>query len=219
MNSNDELTVAYVMSRFPKLTETFILAELEAMDRAGVRIELFPLLRQTGEPVQPAAVGWVERAHYLPFLSLPILRAQWWFLRDRQRRRRYLGAFFDMLGETWRSPNFFLGGLGIFPKVARMAGVRSALSIEYLMRKMPASTRATAPSHTSQREVSRSSMPARGGDGGGGSAGADAAASRGSWTGSAGCAGSAALTGSAAAAGSATCSSACRLACAQTRPG
>ena len=92
MNSNDELTVAYVMSRFPKLTETFILAELEAMDRAGVRIELFPLLRQTGEPVQPAAVRWVERAHYLPFLSLPILRAQWWFLRDRQRRRREWAA-------------------------------------------------------------------------------------------------------------------------------
>ena len=132
MNSNDELTVAYVMSRFPKLTETFILAELEAMDRAGVRIELFPLLRQTGEPVQPAAVRWVERAHYLPFLSLPILRAQWWFLRDRQRRRRYLGAFFDMLGETWRSPNFFLGGLGIFPKVARMAIEMRELGVDHV---------------------------------------------------------------------------------------
>ena len=132
MKSNDELTVAYVMSRFPKLTETFILAELEAMDRAGVRIELFPLLRQTGEPVQPAAVRWVERAHYLPFLSLPILRAQWWFLRDRQRRRRYLRAFFDMLGETWRSPNFFLGGLGIFPKVARMAIEMRELGVDHV---------------------------------------------------------------------------------------
>src|SRR5919108_464340 len=86
---SDGLRVAYVMSRFPKLTETFILAELEAMDRAGVAIELYPLLRQTGEPVQPAAVRWVERAHYLPFLSPGILRTQWWFLRDRRRRRRY----------------------------------------------------------------------------------------------------------------------------------
>jgi glycosyltransferase involved in cell wall biosynthesis len=114
-------TVAYVMSRFPKLTETFILAELEAMDRAGVPIELYPLLRQTGEPVQPAAQRWAERAHYLPFVSLAILRAQWWYLRDRGRRRRYLRAFFDMVRQTWRSPNFLIGGLGIFPKVARAA--------------------------------------------------------------------------------------------------
>ena len=54
------------------------------MDRAGVRIELHPLLRQTGEPVQPAAVRWVERAHYLPFLSPAILRSQLAFLRDRR---------------------------------------------------------------------------------------------------------------------------------------
>jgi glycosyltransferase involved in cell wall biosynthesis len=132
MSTDAGLTVAYVMSRFPKLTETFILAELEAMDRAGVRIELFPLLRQTGEPVQPAAVRWVERAHYQPFLSAPILRAQWWFLRDRRRRRRYLRAFFDMIAGTWRSPNFLLGGLGIFPKVARMAIEMEELGVEHV---------------------------------------------------------------------------------------
>jgi glycosyltransferase involved in cell wall biosynthesis len=114
----DGLTVAYVMSRFPKLTETFVLAELEAMDRAGVRIELHPLLRQTGEPVQPAAARWMERAHYLPFVSPAILRSQWRFLRDPRRRRRYLTGLFDMLRGTWRSPNFLLGGIGIFPKVA-----------------------------------------------------------------------------------------------------
>jgi glycosyltransferase involved in cell wall biosynthesis len=117
MSAAEPLTVAYVMSRFPKLTETFILAELEAMDRAGVRIELHPLLRQTGEPVQPAAERWVERAHYLPFLSPAILRSQWTFLRDPARRRRYLRAFADMISGTWRSPNFLLGGLGVFPKV------------------------------------------------------------------------------------------------------
>lgn len=121
MTAGDGLTVAYVMSRFPKLTETFILAELEAMDRAGVRIELHPLLRQTGEPVQPAAERWVERAHYLPFVSPAILRSQLIFLRDRGRRRRYLRAFVDMIRGTWRSPNFLVGGLGIFPKVAHMS--------------------------------------------------------------------------------------------------
>jgi hypothetical protein len=36
------------MSRFPKLTETFILDELVAVDRQGLRVELFPLLRESG---------------------------------------------------------------------------------------------------------------------------------------------------------------------------
>jgi glycosyltransferase involved in cell wall biosynthesis len=121
MTSADGLTVAYVMSRFPKLTETFILAELEAMDRAGAHIELHPLLRQTGEPVQPAAARWVGRAHFLPFLSIGILRSQLAFLREGGRRRRYVRAFFDMIRGTWRSPNFLIGGLGIFPKVAHMS--------------------------------------------------------------------------------------------------
>ncbi len=121
MSESDDLTVAYVMSRFPKLTETFILAELEAMDRAGVRIELFPLLRQTGEPVQPAAVRWVERAHYLPFLSLPILRASGVPPRSAAGGGATSGRSSTCSAGTWRSPNFFLGGLGIFPKVAHMA--------------------------------------------------------------------------------------------------
>ncbi len=115
------VTVAYVMSRFPKLTETFILQELLAMDRAGVRVELYPLLRERGETVQPAARPWVDRAHYLPFLSPSIIRSQWRYLRDRRLRRRYVRAFVDMIRGTWRSPNFLIGGLGIFPKVAHAA--------------------------------------------------------------------------------------------------
>jgi len=124
--------VAYVMSRFPRLTETFILAEMLAMERAGVRVELHPLLHQRGEPIQPAAAPLVERAHFLPFLSLPILRTQLWFLREPARRRRYLRAFADMLRGTWRSPNFLFGGLGIFPKVAHAARQMEAEGVEHV---------------------------------------------------------------------------------------
>jgi glycosyltransferase involved in cell wall biosynthesis len=126
------LVVAYVMSRFPKLTETFILQELVAMDRAGVRVELHPLLRQRGEPIQPAAEPWVQRAHFLPFISPAIVRSQWHYLRDRRRRRRYLAALLDMIHGTWRSPNFLIGGLGIFPKVAHMARQMRSEGVEHI---------------------------------------------------------------------------------------
>lgn len=124
--------MGYVMSRFPKLTETFILQELLAVDRAGVSVELHPLLRQRGEPVQPAAQPWVERAHYLPFVSPAILRSQWYHLRDRRLRRRYVRALVDMIAGTWRSPNFLLGGLGIFPKVAHMARQMRSEGVEHV---------------------------------------------------------------------------------------
>jgi colanic acid/amylovoran biosynthesis glycosyltransferase len=130
--SRPALTVAYVMSRFPKLTETFILGELIAMERAGVRIELHPLLRQGGEPVHAAAEPWVERAHFLPFMSRSIASSQWRYLRDAQRRRRYIGAFIGMIAGTWRSPNFLFGGLGIFAKTALMAEQMVAEGVEHV---------------------------------------------------------------------------------------
>jgi colanic acid/amylovoran biosynthesis glycosyltransferase len=125
-------TVAYVMSRFPKLTETFILQELLAMDRAGVHVELYPLLRQRGESVQPAAQRWVDRAHYFPFISPGIVGSQWHYLRDPRLRRRYVRAFVDMITGTWRSPNFLVGGLGIFPKVGHAARQMRAEGVEHV---------------------------------------------------------------------------------------
>lgn len=113
------LRVAYVMSRFPKLTETFILFEMAAVERQGAEIRLFPLLREREAAMHPEAAPYVARATYLPFLSLPILASQWHFLRHAPRR--YLGTLGAMLGGTWRSANFLLGGIGIFPKVVHAA--------------------------------------------------------------------------------------------------
>jgi glycosyltransferase involved in cell wall biosynthesis len=124
------LTVAYVMSRFPKLTETFILDELVAVDRVGVRIELFPLLRERTTVMHPEAAAWVERAHYLPFLSLPILRSNLGFLIAHPRR--YLGTFGAMLRGTFGSANFLVGGLGIFPKTVHAATEMRRLGVEHV---------------------------------------------------------------------------------------
>src|SRR4051795_10791622 len=37
--------VAYLMSRFPKITETFILYEILELEQLGMQIEVFPLIR------------------------------------------------------------------------------------------------------------------------------------------------------------------------------
>jgi len=107
------------MSRFPKLSETFVLNEILAVERHGVSVEVYPLLREKGGTLQPGAAELVSRAHYLPFVSWPILRSQLFHLR--RHPRAYLGALGALLRGTFGSLNFFVGALGIFPKAAHAA--------------------------------------------------------------------------------------------------
>ena len=122
--------VAYVMSRFPKLTETFVLGEMQAVEELGVDVVLYPLLRQREAVVHPDAVPFCERARFQPFLSWPILRSQLAFLR--QSPRIYLGTLWELLRRTWGSLNFFVGALGIFPKVAHAARLMGAEGVAHV---------------------------------------------------------------------------------------
>lgn len=111
--------VAYVMSRFPKLSETFVLYEILSVEERGVEVEVYPLLRERESVVQPEAAALAERAHYEPFLSPGILASQaYWLVRAP---RAYLGALWASLAGTLRSANFLAGAVGIFPKVAHAA--------------------------------------------------------------------------------------------------
>src|ERR1044071_8185815 len=101
------LKVGYVMSRFPRLTETFVLYEILAVEERGVDIQLFPLIHERGDVIHPEALELSARARYEPFLSLRVLRSQLHFLRHSPRR--YLGALRDVLAGTWGSLNFFVG--------------------------------------------------------------------------------------------------------------
>ena len=111
--------VAYVMSRFPKLTETFILYDVLAVEASGQPVELYPLLRQTESVSHPEAIELARRANYEPFLSRAIVASQLHALRERPRA--YLGALAALVRGTFGSANYLVGGLAIFPKVVHMA--------------------------------------------------------------------------------------------------
>jgi len=80
--------VAYVMSRFPKLTETFILYEILAVEQLGQPVALFPLLHEHQPVKHPEAIELEARAHFQPFLSRDILASQWRALRHRPREQQ-----------------------------------------------------------------------------------------------------------------------------------
>ena len=111
--------VAYIMSRFPELTETFVLYEMLALKELGISVEIYPLLRTRQRVTHPEAARMVNRARFHPFLSLPILYAQWHFIR--RSPLSYVKLWAEVLRRTWGSANFFFGALGIFPKAVRFA--------------------------------------------------------------------------------------------------
>lgn len=111
--------MAYVMSRFPKLTETFVLYEILALEALGIPVEVYPLLRERQPVAHPEAEAWLRRARFQPFLSPDILRANAYFFR--RDPGRYLRMVRDVLRHTWGSPNFFMGAIGILPKMVRVA--------------------------------------------------------------------------------------------------
>jgi glycosyltransferase involved in cell wall biosynthesis len=124
------LRVAYVMSRFPKITETFVLYEMVALERMGAAVELFPLVHEHGGPRHPEARTLEERAHYLPFLSWRIVAAN--LARLRASPRKYLALWWEVLSGTWGSANFLLGAIAILPKTVLMANRLQQLGVSHV---------------------------------------------------------------------------------------
>lgn len=124
------LRLAQLVSRFPMVTETFVLYELEAMEKFGVTVELYSLLRENPKVVHPEAEKWVRRAHYLPFFSPRILRAHWHFIR--RDPGRYIRTLAEVLRGTWGCIRCFAGVLVFFPKVVRFAYEMRTEGVEHL---------------------------------------------------------------------------------------
>jgi colanic acid/amylovoran biosynthesis glycosyltransferase len=124
------LRVAYVMSRFPKLTETFVLYEMLALEDRGVAVEVYPLIRQPEKTRHPEAGRLMRDAHYHPFVSFGALGATWHFLR--RDPVRLLRVVWEVLSGTWGSANFFFGALGILPKTLFFAREMERLEVQHV---------------------------------------------------------------------------------------
>lgn len=111
--------IAVIVSRFPLVTETFVLRELIELERQGQPVLLVPLLRERPEVVHEAARPWVGRALYTPFLSPAVLAAN---LRALRRDPvRYLGLLGRLVAGSLRSPGACLRTLALFPKAVLIA--------------------------------------------------------------------------------------------------
>ncbi len=112
------------MSAFPRLTETFVLYEIIAVEELGLTVDVYPLRRERTIVVHPEAEHRMDTVRFTPFVSPRIVFSQLWWLQKAPLR--YLRTLWDVIRGTWGSLNFFFGGLAIFPKVTHVARAMAA---------------------------------------------------------------------------------------------
>lgn len=122
--------VAYIMSRFPKLTETFVLNEILHIERMGVSVEIFPLQREKTRMMHPDAERLVERAHFHPLLSWPMLCSHLHYLRHKPAA--YVAALWALLCATFGSFRYFTGGIVFFPKFVHFARLMQRENVTHI---------------------------------------------------------------------------------------
>lgn len=111
--------IAYLMSRFPHLPETFILREMTELERQGWQIALYPLIRQNQTVIHADVQSWLPRVRSLPFMTMGVLAANTRILI--RHPLRYLGLLGTSLWENRNSPGFLIRILALFPKAVYAA--------------------------------------------------------------------------------------------------
>jgi len=122
--------IAYIMSRFPHLPETFILREMMEVERQGLQVSLYPLIVQKQTVIHPDAEKWLTRAHRLPWISLEILAANGRYFFKHPLR--YTALLWRVFWGNLASPKFLARALALFPKTVCMAAQMQAEGIQHI---------------------------------------------------------------------------------------
>jgi colanic acid/amylovoran biosynthesis glycosyltransferase len=127
---NSAARVGYIVSRFPKITETFVLYEMIELERTGMVVELFPLRRERQPVIHPEATAWIKRAHYLTSFSGAVLAAN---LRQLLRRPgRCISTFLRAVWGNREDLNLLVGVVVYWPKAVAIADMVERAGIEHL---------------------------------------------------------------------------------------
>jgi colanic acid/amylovoran biosynthesis glycosyltransferase len=111
--------IGVLMSRFPSVTETFILREMIEMERQGMPVRVVSMIQETPPVLHEAVKPWIPRALFTPFLSAHVIAAN---LRTFFKQPfRYLWLLARLIAGTIARPLTLLKTLAIFPKSVAVA--------------------------------------------------------------------------------------------------
>jgi glycosyltransferase involved in cell wall biosynthesis len=126
-----ENKVAYILLRFPHLTETFVAEEINAVNAHGTAVHIFSLLNPIPGPIHPVSRELSKGVTYAPgFLTWQLCWAQLYFLARNPL------IYFRLLVELLREPcpvfDFYLKRLVIFLKAVSLAKEIKGTSVKLI---------------------------------------------------------------------------------------
>lgn len=111
--------VAYIVSRFPKLTETFVLYEALALRDLGAEIHIFPLVPHEEAVAHPEIESLKENVHIEPLASASVAGAT---LRLALLSPiRFARSLASLVRGSGGSAGHFARGLAVFPRACWIA--------------------------------------------------------------------------------------------------
>ena len=108
------LKVAYILHRFPHLSETFVMREIYALREAGVAVSVYSLMPPKHKLVHEQAQSLLDVTHYAPILSKDVVAANLHYLR--RKPLAYWRALKGVFKQTWLEPLVLALMLALFPK-------------------------------------------------------------------------------------------------------
>ncbi|MBN1312807.1 MAG: glycosyltransferase [Anaerolineae bacterium] len=130
LSLTSELRVAYILHRFPHLTETFIVRELHWVRRYGANLAIFSLLDPRSGPVHEDARALLPFVRYSAFLSIKIVHAHLFFIG--QSPSRYLVALFKAFRLSYREPGLFIRTIAVLPKIVYFAKQMQDMNVRHI---------------------------------------------------------------------------------------
>ncbi|HVG23374.1 MAG TPA: glycosyltransferase family 4 protein [Thermoanaerobaculia bacterium] len=122
--------IAVVMTYFPRIDETFILREINELERNGQPVLVVPITHGMQRVIHEEAKPWVRRALYTPFFSFAILRSNVRALLTEPMR--YLRLVKTLVaGTIWR-PSTLVRTLAVVPKGVHLARVLGEMGIHHV---------------------------------------------------------------------------------------
>jgi glycosyltransferase involved in cell wall biosynthesis len=122
--------VAYVMSRFPHLPETFILREMNRLRQLGWPVALYPLVVQRPGVIHDEARCWLDDARCPRLFSSAILGHAGAGLIRRPVVVTSLAA--EVAGKNITCPGFLLRAMTLFPKAVHVARMMQEQGVEHI---------------------------------------------------------------------------------------
>ena len=113
------MMIGYIISRFPKISETFILNEMLALRKLDLEIELYPLIHEKEPCRHPGVEAMLPHTRYLKLLSTSLLGAHVACLA--RQPRRYLATWGLILRGYARSPKRLPNAIVVMLKSIAMA--------------------------------------------------------------------------------------------------